>query len=134
MTASKEKKLPATTRKIVAVMAVISYFYVFAVSLYAEVGKATPGQANTVFDKAFLQSIRNVLLFEQVEKIVGTAGIKVGSSTLKIPGEKYHWNGQQNSSLNIRVNSGKVVDANVVAPEGNILTLDGNGEVIDFGK
>ncbi len=91
-----------------------------------------------VFDKAFLQSIKNVMLYERIVKIVGVLPVKVAEASLKIPGEKYHWNGRENTSFNIRVISGKVIDANVVTPDGRIISLDisleGNGEVNDFGK
>ncbi len=126
--------LLTTIRRHVPIIALISYLFIFVVNLYAEVDKVKPGQAGKIFDKAFLQSIRNVLLYEQIVKIVGVPGVKVGNSTLKISGEKYHWNGRENSSFNIRVNSGKVVDANVVTPDGRIVSLEGNGEVIDLGK
>lgn len=76
--------------------------------------------------------------YEQVVRIVGVQGVKVGSDTLKIPGDKYHWNGRENSSFNIRVHTGKVIDANVVTPEGRIMSLDksleGRGEVHELGK
>src|ERR1035437_3179839 len=106
----------------------------FAAVAYFAVPVFASGQADKIFDKAFLQSIRNVLLYEQIVKIVGVSGAKVGYSSIKIPGKKYHWNGRKNSSFNIRVSSGKLVDANVVTPEGRILSLEGNGKVTDFGK
>lgn len=92
------------------------------------------GQADKIFDKAFLQSIKNVRFYEQIVKIVGVPGEKVGNSSIKIPGEKYHWNGRENTSFNIRVISGKLVDANVVTPDGHFISLEGNGELTDLGK
>jgi hypothetical protein len=75
-----------------------------------------------------------VSLYEQIVKIVGVPGAKVGVSSIKTPGEKYHWNGREKSSFSIRVSSGKILDANVKTPDGSILSLEGNGEVIDYGK
>jgi hypothetical protein len=118
----------------VPVIAVISFLFVIVVNLYAEVDKANTGQAGMIFDKAFLQSIQNVMLYEQIVKIVGLQGVKVGNSNLKIPGDKYHWNGQENTSFNIRVISGKVIDGNVVTPAGRIITLEVNGEINELGK
>lgn len=123
-----------TIRRHVTIIALISYLFIFVVSLYAEVDKTKPGQTDKIFDDAFLHSIKNVLLYEQIVKMVGVPGAKVGVGSIKIPGEKYHWNGRDKSSFNIRVNSGKVIDANVVTPDGRILSLEGNGEVIDYGK
>ena len=126
--------MPVTIRRFVPIMVLISCLFIFVANLYAEVNTVKSGQADKTFDKAFLQSIKSVLLYEQIVKIVGVQGVKVGGNSIKIPGEKYHWNGRENSSFNIRVSSGKLVDANVVTPEGRILSLEGNGEVIDLGK
>jgi hypothetical protein len=114
-------------KKVIATVCAVAVAYV-AVQVFAA------GQADRIFDKAFLQSIKHVQLYEQIVKTVGVQGTKVGNSSLKIPGEKYHWNGRKNSSFNIRVSAGKLVDANVVTPEGRILSLEGNGEIIDLGK
>ncbi len=134
----KAEILPAVARKCVSLMAVISCLLALNVILSPAVGNAASGQADQVFDKAFLQSVKDVLTYEQLVKIVGVQGKKVGSNSLKIPGDKYHWNGREHSSFNIRVNAGKVIDANVVTPDGRIISLDksleGSGEVHDLGK
>lgn len=134
----KAEILPAVARKCVSVMAFISCLLVLNVIMSPAVGNAASGQADKVFDKAFLQSVKDVLTYEQLVKIVGVQGVKVGSNSLKIPGDKYHWNGRENSSFNIRISAGKVIDANVVTPDGRIISLDksleGSGEVHDLGK
>lgn len=134
MNSNNSKIMLVTKRRLVSSMAAISLLLIFVFNLNAEVDRVKPGQADKIFDKAFLQSIRNVLLYEQIVKIVGVPGVKVGVSSIKIPGDKYHWNGRENSSLNIRVSSGKIVDANVKTPDGRILSIEGNGEVTDYGK
>lgn len=135
----KKAEIPLTVaRKCLPVMAVILCLLVLNVIMSPEVGDAASGKADKVFDKAFLQSIKDVLTYEQLVRIVGVQGEKVGSNSLKIPGDKYHWNGRENSSFNIRVNVGKVIDANVITPDGRIISLDksleGSGEVHDLGK
>ena len=85
------------------------------------------------FDKAFLQSIKAVMLYERIAKIVGVPPVKVAEASLKIPGEKYHWNGRENTSFNIRVIAGKIVEANVVTPEGRIVSIE-SGELFEIGK
>lgn len=134
----KAEKMLAAARKCVSLMAVISCLFALNVMMSPEVGNAGSGQTEMVFDKAFLQSVKDVLTYEQLVRIVGVQGDKVGSNALKIPGDKYHWNGRDNSSFNIRVNAGKVIDANVVTPDGRIISLDkspeGSGEVHDLGK
>lgn len=134
----KAEILLAVARKYVSLIAVIICLLALNVMVAPEVGNAASGQAEMVFDKAFLQSVKDVLTYEQLVRIVGVQGEKVGSNTLKIPGDKYHWNGWENSSFNIRVNAGKVMDANVVTPDGRIISLDksleGIGEVHELGK
>jgi len=78
-----------TKRRLVSSMAAISLLLIFVFNLNAEVDRVKPGQADKIFDKAFLQSIWNVLLYEQIVKIVGVPGVKVGVSSIKIPGDKY---------------------------------------------
>lgn len=128
----------AAARKCVPIMAVILCLLALNVIVSPKVGNAASVQADKVFDKAFLQSVKDVLTYEQIVRIVGVQGEKVGSNILKIPGDKYHWNGLKNSSFNIRVNAGKVIDANVVTPDGRIISLDksleGIGEVHELGN
>lgn len=109
-------------------------FVCAVVVAYVAVPAFAAGQADKIFDKAFLQSIRNVQRYEQIVKIVGVPGAKVGNGSIKIPGGKYHWSGRGNSSFNIRVVSGKLIDADVVTPDGRFLSLEGNGEITDLGK
>jgi hypothetical protein len=103
------------------------------VSAYAATDKIQTGQAGITFDKAFLLSIKAEMSFERIVKIVGVPPVKAAEASLKIPGEKYHWNGREKSSFNIRVSSGKVIDANVVTPDGRIVTLE-RGELFEIGK
>lgn len=131
-------KLLSVARRCSSLGTIISCLFIFNVLLFPAVAKAASGQADKIFDRAFLQSIKDVMTYEQVVKIVGVQGVKVGSDSLKIPGDKYHWNGRENSSFNIRVHAGKMIDANVVTPDGRIISLDksleGRGEVRELGK
>lgn len=119
---------------VMAVMAVVACLLVSGIILSPAVGNAASGQADKVFDKEFLLSVKDVLSYEQIVRIVGVQGVKVGSDSLKIPGDKYHWDGRKNSFFNIRVNSGKLIDANVITTEGRIIELGSYGELIEFGK
>ena len=130
----KTKITLSTIRRNVTIIALVSYLFIFSVNLHAEGDRTKAGQADRIFNRAFLELIKNVKLYEQIVKIVENRGVAVGNSTLKIPGEKYHWKGRDNSSFNIRVISGTIVDANVVDPDGNILSLEVNGEITDYGK
>ncbi len=114
-------------------VAILAYLFLTVVSASASTDKMQPGQSGMVFGKAFLQSIKTVKIFERIVEIVGVPPVKVAEPSLKIPGEKYHWSGKEHSSFNIRVISGKVIDANVVTPDGRIVTLE-SGELFEIGK
>jgi hypothetical protein len=115
-------------------VAILTYLFLTVVSASAATDKMQPGQSGMTFDQAFLQSIKTVMIFERIVKIVGVPPVKVAEPSLKIPGEKYHWSGQENTSFNIRVISGKVIDANVVTPDGRIVSIESNGEMFEIGK
>jgi hypothetical protein len=115
-------------------LSILAYLFLSVASASAASDKIQSGQAGMTFDTAFLQSIKAVRFYERIVKIVGVPPVKVGEASVKVPGEKYHWNGRENTSFNIRVVSGKIIDANVVTPDGRIVSLEGNGEVNEFGK
>ena len=123
-----------TSRTKIRSISILAYLFLTVASASAASDKIQSGQAGMTFDKAFLQSIKSVILYERIVRIVGVPPVKVGEASIKIPGEKYHWNGRENTSFNIRVISGKVVDANVVTPDGVIVSLESNGELFEIGK
>ncbi len=123
-----------TNRTKIWSVAILACLFLTVVSAYAVTDKIQPGQAGMTFDKSFLQSIKTVKLYGRIVEIVGVPPVKVAEASLKIPGEKYHWSGKEHSSFNIRVISGKVIDANVVTPGGSIVSLESNGELIEIGK
>ena len=118
----------------ISFIALLAYLFFSVVSVSTAAEKSQPGQSGLIFDKAFLQSIKNVLLYERIVRIVGVPAVKVGADSHKIPGEKYHWSGRGNSSFNLRVISGKVIEANVVTPEGHIVSMESNGELFEISK
>lgn len=118
----------------IASVSILAYLFLTVINASAAPDKMQSGQSGMIFDKAFLQSIKSVMLYERIVKIVGVPPVKVAEASLKIPGEKYHWSGRENTSFNIRVIAGKVIDANVVAADGRIVSLEGNGEVNELGK
>lgn len=134
MKASDARIVWGARRSFASSLAIISYLLIFVLIVSAESVIVIPGHADRIFDKAFLQSVKNVQLYNQVVAIVGVPGVEVAVSSIKIPGLKYHWKGRNNSFFNVTVRSGKIVDADVVTPDGHILTLDDHGEVIDFEK
>lgn len=123
-----------TTRKLIPLVVAFSFLAILSFVAHAEEGAFASGQADRVFDKVFLQSIRKDSTYGEIVKAVGVPGEIVGINSIKIPGDKFHWKGRENSFFNIRVSAGKLVDANVITSDGHILSFDGTGEVIDYGK
>ena len=118
----------------VRVAIVIACLLLSVANVLSTENESRAGYADIAFDRAFLQSIKNTMLFERIVKLVGVSPVKVGEASLKVPGEKYHWNGREGSAFNIRVSSGKIIDANIVTTEGRIIELGSDEELIEFGK
>jgi hypothetical protein len=56
--------------------------------------------------------------FDQLVKMVGTEGVKVGEDKHSSPPSvSYHWNGERKSALDVKVAAGKIVDATVTSPK-----------------
>jgi hypothetical protein len=87
-----------------------------------------PGVTGTVFNRRFIPQIKPMMTYEQIVKIVGIQGAKVGEE--KVRGASiihYRWKGEKRSVLNIRVSSGRLLDATVLAPNGNTYSIGRNG-------
>jgi hypothetical protein len=93
-----------------------------------------PGTTDTVFNRKFIYKIKPMMPYEQLTKILGNQGKKVGedkrSSTTKMI---YHWNGGRKSALDIKVAAGKVVDVTVISPKKQKFSLGKSGELVDLG-
>jgi hypothetical protein len=79
-----------------------------------------PEKTETVFNKRFISKISPMMPYEQLVKIIGTPGVVVKDAGSASPQTiHYHWNGGRNSALDARVAAGKLVDATILAPNGN---------------
>jgi hypothetical protein len=90
------------------------------------VSAGQPGSTATVFNKRFLSAIKPMMSFEELKKTIGAPGQKVsedkGGTVL------YRWNGGKGSMLTVRVAAGKVLDASMLAPNGNTYVIGKNGK------
>lgn len=118
----------------ITVASVLACLFMYVANVHSNDKGSSVGNADKTFDRVFLQSINNLMLLERIVKLVGVPPVKVGEASLKVPGEKYHWSGREGSSFNVRVSSGKIIDANIVTTEGQIIELGSDGELIEFGK
>jgi hypothetical protein len=110
------------TKKTVRALLII-FFCLSASVLFA--GQA--GTTDTVFNRKLLEKIKPMMTYEQLVKIIGTEGKKVGGDTHSSPPKgMYHWDGGRKSALDIKVDAGKVIDATVISPKNKKFTLGKN--------
>jgi len=57
-------------------VSLLAYLFLSVVSVSSAADKGRAGQADIVFDRAFLQSVRNVKLYERIVKRVGVPAVK----------------------------------------------------------
>ena len=94
-----------------------------------------PGITDTVFNKKFIYKLKPMMPLDQLAKIIGTEGQKVGEEKRSSPSTiRYHWSGGRESALDIKVAAGKVVDVTVTAPKKQKFSLGKNGELVELGN
>lgn len=98
------------------------------------VSGSEPGKTTTVFNKKFIYRLKPMMPYEQLVKIIGSPGIKVGENkSSSAPAVRYHWNGGRGSVLNVTTVAGKLVDANMTSPNQRKFSLGKNGKIADLG-
>ncbi len=94
-----------------------------------------PGVTDTTFNRRFIPSIKPMMTYDQLVKLVGTPGVKVGDDRNSAPPTvQYRWRGGRDSVLTVRLANNKVVDATVLAPNKHTYLIRSNGEVADITK
>ena len=94
-----------------------------------------PGTTGTVFNKRFIRKMKPMMPYDQVVKMTGTEGKKVGEDKRSSPSKAlYHWDGKRRSALDIKVAAGKVIEVTVVTPRQQQLSLGKNGELVEAGN
>ena len=94
-----------------------------------------PGSTDTVFNRKFVHKLRPMMPLEQLEKLVGVQGKKLGEDkNAKALTALYHWDGGRQSTLDVKVAAGKVVELTVKAPKQQKFTLGKKGEVVELGE
>ncbi len=92
------------------------------------------GVTGTVFNKRFIPNIRPMMSYDQIVRITGAQGAKVGESKAGSTSvSSYRWNGGRGSVLNVRLAGGKLVDATIKAPNGHTYAIGRDGKVSDLG-
>ncbi len=118
-------------RKTTIILALLVLFSGIAPSAFAA---GQPGTTDTVFNRKFMYTLKPMMPYEQLVKILGSEGAKVGEDKKSSPPKTmYRWNGDRKSALDVTVAGGKVVEAVVTAPKKHRFSLGKNGEVVELG-
>jgi hypothetical protein len=94
-----------------------------------------PGVTETVFNRRFIPTLKPQLSYEQIVKMAGGPGEKLGESkegASRIV--NYRWKGGRDSVLTVKLRDNKMVEATVLAPNGHTYKIQSNGEVADITK
>jgi hypothetical protein len=93
---------------------------------------AQPGVTETRFNRKFLPTIKPMMTYEQIVRIVGTPGVKVGEDgKTSPPTVLYRWKGGKDSLLTVRIGNNRMISATVVVPNGQIYLIKNNGEIVE---
>jgi hypothetical protein len=96
---------------------------------------AQPGVSDTRFNRRFLPTIKPMMTYEQIVKIVGAPGVKVGENRkTNPPTVQYRWNGGKGSVLTVRLGNNKMIDATVLAPNKNTYLIRSNGQIVESSR
>jgi hypothetical protein len=94
-----------------------------------------PGSANAIFNRRFIPTIKPAMTYEQIEKIAGAPGVKIGENKNTSPPEiQFRWNGGKDSILTVKFGDNKMIEATILAPNRHTYLIKNNGEVIDSTK
>lgn len=94
-----------------------------------------PGETDTTFNKKFIPTIKPAMTYEQIVKMVGTAGVKVGENkNASPPTVQYRWKGGKDSILTATFAGNKMIDATVVVPSKHTYHIQSDGKVADITK
>ncbi len=92
------------------------------------------GVTDTVFNKRFIPNVRPMMTYDQVVRLTGAAGARVGmSKTGSAAVTSYRWNGGKGSVLTARICGSRLLDATIKAPNGHTYAVNRNGTVSDLG-
>lgn len=77
------------------------------------------GKTATVFNKRFMAGIKPMMQYQELVKSIGTPGAVVGTGQVSGGVASYHWDGGKKSALDAKVRGGRVIEATMLAPNGN---------------
>ena len=118
----------------VKIMATLAMFLMLSCLSSPAIFAAELGTTDMVFNRKFVFKMKPMMPYDQLLKIVGAQGKKVGEDKRSAtPTMIYHWDGGRKSTLDIKVVAGKVVGITVTSPKGQKFSLGKNGELVELG-
>ncbi len=94
-----------------------------------------PGVTDVTFNRRFIPTIKPMMTYDQIVKIAGAPGLKIGEDkNSSPPAVQYRWQGSRGSVLTARVSNNKMIDATVLGPNKHTYLIRNNGEVTDITK
>ncbi len=125
---------PKTNMKKKGLIRIVSAaFLAFLLAQMAAGGQ--PGVTDTTFNRRFIPTIKPMMTYEQIVKLVGTQGIKVGENrNASSPTVQYRWKGSKDSVLTATLSNNRLISATILAPNKHTYLIQSNGEVLDITK
>ncbi len=118
-------------RKTMTILALLVMFSGMATAAFSA---GQPGTTDTVFNRRFIHKLKPMMPYDQLVKMLGTEGVKVGEDRKSTPPKTmYRWNGDRKSTLDVTIAAGKIVEAVVTAPKKHRFSLGKNGELVELG-
>jgi hypothetical protein len=95
-----------------------------------------PGVTETVFNRRFIPTLKPQMTYEQIMKMAGgVPGTKIGEDKKAAPPViQYRWKGGRDSVLTARFRNNRMMNATVLAPNGNTYEIRNNGEVVEASR
>jgi hypothetical protein len=94
-----------------------------------------PGLTDTRFNRRFLPTIKPMMTYEQIVKIVGAPGVKLIDAGKSSPQTvQYRWKGGKGSVLTVRLVNNKMADATVLAPNGHTYLIRSDGRIVEMPR
>jgi hypothetical protein len=93
------------------------------------------GTTKTIFNKKFIPTIKPAMTYEEIVKIVGAPGAKIGEDKKSTPPTtEYKWTGSRQSVLTVKFRDSKMVEATVLVPSKHTFHIQQDGKVVDVTK
>jgi hypothetical protein len=106
--------------------------------VFGLVGTALAGQqgaTETIFNRRFIPNIKPAMTYDQVVKLAGVPGVKIGEDVKVVPPSvQYRWQGGRDSILTVKFSGNKLVEATVLGPNKHTYLVRAGGEVVDITK